>query len=207
MGQANQVKPMRSDAKLTQEALITAAEKLFAEQGIETASLMDITRLAGQKNRSALLYHFGSREELLDAVLKRHSVGIGAVRTQMLAAISTESTLQHVVEAIVLPLAAKLDDVEGGVEYLRINAQMFSSKALHSFRLRAEHTQRDDALMRVLLPRVPPMSKVQQKMRMQLVGSFLFHSLADQASLQAAMNDQQKREQNQLFIQLIIIYF
>ncbi|MFF2039046.1 TetR family transcriptional regulator [Kitasatospora sp. NPDC058170] len=53
----------------TREKLLRAAEELFATRGIEAALTRDITRLAGQGNPSAVQYHFGSREGLLDAIM------------------------------------------------------------------------------------------------------------------------------------------
>lgn len=204
MTSASNVKPLRSDARQTREALVKAAEQLFAEQGIEAASLNEITRLAGQKNRSALGYHFGNREALLDAVLRRHSEGIGELRAGMLAALTPESPLRTVVEALVLPLAAKLADPDGGIAYLRICAQMFASQGLHLFRLNASKTRRSDALMQALLSRIPPLPPTQAKLRMQLVGSFLFHSLSDHAALQASLTAQQQKQQNPLLINHVI---
>ena len=52
----------------TREKLIRAAEQLFATLGIDGAQTRDITRLAGQSNPSAVQYHFGSRQGLLDAI-------------------------------------------------------------------------------------------------------------------------------------------
>ncbi|WP_371481843.1 TetR/AcrR family transcriptional regulator [Kitasatospora sp. NBC_00315] len=53
----------------TREKLLRAAEQLFATRGVEAALTRDITRLAGQGNPSAVQYHFGSREGLLDAIM------------------------------------------------------------------------------------------------------------------------------------------
>ncbi|AUY51956.1 TetR family transcriptional regulator [Streptomyces sp. CB01881] len=53
----------------TREKLLRAAEELFATRGVETALTRGITRLAGQSNPSAVQYHFGSRESLLDAIM------------------------------------------------------------------------------------------------------------------------------------------
>ena len=43
----------------TRQRLLDAALRAFAEQGVGTASLVDITRRAGQRNRGAVHYHFG----------------------------------------------------------------------------------------------------------------------------------------------------
>ena len=54
----------------TREKLIRAAEQLFATLGVDGTQTRDITRLAGQSNPSAIQYHFGSRQALLDTILK-----------------------------------------------------------------------------------------------------------------------------------------
>ena len=46
----------------TRERLLLTAEKLLGERGINGVSLREITREAGQRNASALHYHFGSRD-------------------------------------------------------------------------------------------------------------------------------------------------
>ncbi len=53
----------------TRQLLIDAATRAFAEHGVHNASLLEITRQAGQRNRGAVHYHFGSREGMLVAVL------------------------------------------------------------------------------------------------------------------------------------------
>ncbi len=58
-------------AELTREQLLDAAEKLFLERGLDEVSLRAIGREAGTRNQSALQYHFGNREGLIGAILKR----------------------------------------------------------------------------------------------------------------------------------------
>lgn len=53
----------------TRERLIRAAERLFAVHGVHGAQLREVVRDAGQANPSAVQYHFGSREGLLEAVM------------------------------------------------------------------------------------------------------------------------------------------
>lgn len=48
--------------------LIDAAERLFAQRGIEAVSLREIAAEAGQKNNSAVSYHFRDKKGLLDAL-------------------------------------------------------------------------------------------------------------------------------------------
>jgi AcrR family transcriptional regulator len=65
----------------TREALLDAAEALFAAEGIGGVSLAAITRLAGQHNGGAIhYYYFGGRDGLLAAILDRHEAVLDEVR-------------------------------------------------------------------------------------------------------------------------------
>jgi AcrR family transcriptional regulator len=54
----------------TKEQIVLAAERLFAERGIDGVSLRQIGVAAGNGNNSAVQYHFGSKERLLRAVFE-----------------------------------------------------------------------------------------------------------------------------------------
>ncbi|NDZ80673.1 helix-turn-helix transcriptional regulator [Streptomyces sp. SID10853] len=54
---------------------IDAAERLFAERGIDAVSLRTVGAEAGQRNTSAAQDHFGSRQALLDAITAARSAG------------------------------------------------------------------------------------------------------------------------------------
>src|SRR5205085_1882241 len=45
----------------TRDKLVDAAARLFAERGIDNVSINEIVRAAGQRNASAVHYHFGNR--------------------------------------------------------------------------------------------------------------------------------------------------
>jgi len=108
------------------ERLLSAAERLFAERGVEGVSLNEINRAAEQRNTSAVQYHFGDRARLLKAVINKHSPDVDARRTALLQQYqdSGRDDLRALAGALVLPLAAKLSDPDGGREYLRIVAEL-----------------------------------------------------------------------------------
>lgn len=58
------------DAERSRQAILRAAEALFAERGFDAASLAEIGELAGV-SRGTPSYFFGSKEELYLAVLER----------------------------------------------------------------------------------------------------------------------------------------
>jgi AcrR family transcriptional regulator len=91
----------------TRRKLIDAATRGFAEQGVFTASLIDITRQAGQRNRGAVHYHFGSRAGVLCAVLEEHVDFLARREGELLevARSTPRSDVRSVVEVIVRPAA------------------------------------------------------------------------------------------------------
>jgi AcrR family transcriptional regulator len=113
------------DSEETRAQLIRAGERLFAERGIEAVSLREITREAGQRNATALQYHFGDRRGLVRAILAKHAPGEDAQRHGMLDDLEARSgvSAREWVQALVLPAAAKLADRDGGRDYLRMMAE------------------------------------------------------------------------------------
>ena len=98
---------MPPDASDTRQKLLDAAARAFAEDGIFNASLIEITRKAGQRNRGALHYHFGSRDGVLCAVIDRHAAFLARRESQLLeiASRAPENDVAVVIEAIVRPAA------------------------------------------------------------------------------------------------------
>jgi len=94
-------------ADATRRKLVDAATRGFAEEGVFTASLIEITRRAGQRNRGALHYHFGSRAGVLCAVLEEHVEFLARREGELLrvAMLSADDDVRSVVEAIVRPAA------------------------------------------------------------------------------------------------------
>lgn len=120
---------MPANAEETQAQLIRAAERLFAEKGVDTVSLREVNREAGQRNATALQYHFKNRQGLLEAILRKHDLAVDAHRNQLLDQIEKEGPgdLTQFAAALVLPAAEKLADRDGGRAYLRILAQLVNS--------------------------------------------------------------------------------
>ena len=116
---------VRSDAAETIENLMNVAERLFAEDGIENVALTGIVAASGQKNRSALHYHFGSREGVLQAVLNRRLTVINERRNALLDEIEHEgATAVAVVRASLLALALTTVEQPWGAHYVSILAQV-----------------------------------------------------------------------------------
>src|SRR4029077_11859472 len=107
-------------------SLISAAEQLFADRGIDGVSLREINREAQQRNTTSLQYHFGDREGLLRAILAKHGREVHARRNALLDQYEANRVddIRLLSSAFVLPLIAKLHDPDGRRCYLRIAAEL-----------------------------------------------------------------------------------
>src|SRR5438046_10505596 len=68
----------------TKTRILDAAERLFVEHGFEATSLRSLTSSAGV-NLAAVNYHFGSKEELFQAVLTRRLDPTNQERIELLS--------------------------------------------------------------------------------------------------------------------------
>ncbi|WP_405864212.1 TetR/AcrR family transcriptional regulator [Streptomyces sp. NBC_00005] len=67
------------------EQIALAAERLFAERGLDGASLRQISAAAGNGNNTAVQYHFGSKERLVQAIFEYRLRDLNARRDALVA--------------------------------------------------------------------------------------------------------------------------
>jgi AcrR family transcriptional regulator len=123
---------MARDATQTRERLMRAGEELFARDGVDRALSRDIVRSAGQANDSAINYHFGSREGLLEAILDKH-IALMENRRRALSALVDHGDLDGWVEALVVPTAERLATTDGR-DFLRVISQLSDRAGVRSRR-------------------------------------------------------------------------
>ncbi len=90
----------------TERRLLLAAERLFAERGIDAVSLRAIMAAAGA-NVASVHYHFGSKPALVEALIRDRSGHVSARRAELLGAIEASGTLtpRQLADAFVRPVA------------------------------------------------------------------------------------------------------
>ena len=117
----------------TRARLISSAERLFAERGIDGVSLREINVRSGARDVYALQYHFKDRSGLLQAVVDKHLIGIEEVRNRMLDEYEANDTpnIRLLGLALVQPLAAKLSDPNSGRDFLIIYADLLNRRRPH----------------------------------------------------------------------------
>ena len=118
----------------TKDRILDAAEALFMEHGFEATSLRSITAAAGV-NLAAVNYHFGSKEELFQAVLTRRLDPMNRERLDFLTALEHAVAphpvaCEQILSAMFVP-ALKLarDRERGGKDFLRLLGRAYADPA------------------------------------------------------------------------------
>ena len=93
------------DDLTTRERIKRAARNLFALNGVDAVAVRDIVREAGGKNVSALNYYFGSKEELIESLIRDALSAANGRWDAALAALEAAggpNSVREVVEILVL---------------------------------------------------------------------------------------------------------
>jgi AcrR family transcriptional regulator len=119
---------------VTKARILDAAEALFMEHGFEATSLRAITAAAAV-NLAAVNYHFGSKEELFQAVLTRRLDPMNQERVDILTRLENEAApaplpCDRILSAMFVP-ALKLarDPERGGKDFLRLLGRAYADPA------------------------------------------------------------------------------
>jgi AcrR family transcriptional regulator len=150
---------MRSDSIATIDELLDVAEKLFAKHGVEQIALTRIVAASGQRNRSALHYHFGSRDGVLAALLGRRIQAVNALRNTLLDELPHNNVgLTEAVHAIIAPMCLTTVRETWGDNYISILAQVSFRPNLLGERVDETHLtsiRRCRRLVELALPHIP----------------------------------------------------
>ncbi len=81
----------------------------MATRGLDVPNRV-IVAAAGQRNQSAVIYHFQSRAGLIDAIRERHETPIAQHRHHLIARLPgvAARTTRHLVEAYIQPVTAEM---------------------------------------------------------------------------------------------------
>lgn len=138
----------------TKDRILDTAQRLIGEQGYAATSLRQIIAEAGV-NLAAVHYHFGSKEELLDAIIARK---VGPVNEERMARLQRVEagvlSVRKILEAWLLPTAEAADR---DASFVRLMGRMMAEGMLHTvvekhFRKPAE---RISGVLRRALPDLP----------------------------------------------------
>lgn len=143
----------------TRLRILTAAEQLFAENGISAVPLRDIGKAAGQRNHAAVQYHFGDREEVIRAIMDYRGGESEERRAEIMAGFmmgQTQPTVSDVVGAFVRPLAIHFEPENHYLPFLSLFlAEEGGYESLEGGVQTGAHVTTLRALLGKLVPDVP----------------------------------------------------
>jgi len=180
----------------TQSRILDAAEALFMEHGFEATSLRQITSVAGV-NLAAVNYHFGSKDDLFEAVLTRRLDPMNQERIALLTRFEQDAlpkvlSPEKILAAMFIPaLRLARDPERGGKDFLRLLGRAYADPAPFIRQFLAEQYAvmigRFKAAFGRALPHLP---KKELSWRLHFVMGALSYTLAgtDALKLIAALN-------------------
>lgn len=167
-------------ASSTQEAILKAAERLYAEHGVFAVSNRQVSEAAGQGNNAAVGYHFGTKTDLVRAIEHKHRGPIECLREQMVADAGDSAGLREWVACLVQPLTDHLAALGNPTWYARFAAQVMTDPAYHNIVVRDALSS--ESLVQVIegmnncLPELPDEVRAERNI---MARNLLMHSCAD----------------------------
>lgn len=165
----------------TKQRIIAAAEALFADFGFAGASLRRVTSAAGV-NLAAVNYHFGSKERLIEEVLRRRLDQLNDRRMQALQVLAerADTTVEDVLRAFIAPALDLALDGAGGEAFVRVLARAYAEQdesLRHFLSANYGHVLKQFALVFQRL--LPHLGKEALYWRLDLVAGALTYVMAD----------------------------
>ena len=203
MPAAHAIKASKSAAR---QQLIAAAERLFADSGIDAVSLRQINVAAKQKNSSAAHYHFGSKEALILAIYGARMESVNKRRLRVLEQVENDQQQQSVralVESIVQPIVDEIDADNSGSAYIGFMAQAVGHPQLNLAKLwQQEHSDALAKVLKLLEAALPNLPEPLFGQRFGLAFEQIVHSLADREKLRGS--DAEFKVHGDLFVSNLI---
>ncbi|MBN7796594.1 TetR/AcrR family transcriptional regulator [Parahaliea mediterranea] len=163
----------------SRDIIIDTATRLLARRGL-SVSIREINEAAGL-SAAAVHYHFKNREQLINAVLRSRMPPFAEREGPIDALLAgAEPAVEDVVELLLAPLSRiLLADPEGGRDYVRIIARLYSEQGEEPhFPLIEEFRSPVDKLMEALARALPGLPGEQLRLRYGFALEAMLNSLA-----------------------------
>lgn len=165
----------------SKERIIVATERLIAERGIDVP-LRDIAIAADQRNNSAVQYHFGSRDGLIQAVIDHRTPPVEQRRLERLTELElagSSADVRSLVSTLVEPLL-EAPELDRATHHLRFLEQVRTHPSLAD-----PSTLQDEqrAAVRLVMARLgrslESLPKDEREWRLRALPAVMFALLAD----------------------------
>ncbi len=171
-------------AAATKGRILDAAVALFMEHGYEATSLRAITS-AAEANLAAVNYHFGSKEELFQAILTRRLDPMNQERVALLEALEQAAggepvPCEQILGAMIVPaLHLARDPARGGVNFLRLLGRAYADPAPFIRHFLSEHYAEMIGRFKAAFARaLPQLSRRELSWRLHFIMGALSYTLA-----------------------------
>ncbi|NUR83792.1 MAG: helix-turn-helix transcriptional regulator [Nonomuraea sp.] len=164
----------------TRRAIMRAAERLYAEEGFAGVSVRRVGEAAGQRNKSAVQYHFASREDLVAAVLAEHAAAIEAHRLALVTWPLARLPVGELVRCVVAPRVRHHVELGSPSWYGRFLAQVVVEPSL---REQAIRVHLETPTLRALYDEVQArrsLDAVRRAQREAMIRQLIVHMCAEQ---------------------------
>ncbi len=167
----------------TRTAIMDAAERLMAEHGVTGISIRAILADAGA-NTAALHYHFGSRDQLVEAILGRRGIAMDNRRREMLLALEARDAppdVRDIVGALVDPFLEILRrDGDAGRRFIRFLARLqFDRSTIHREVEDRHFPDIRKRLAAMLISACPHLAREELDRRVTMLLDTMFYSLGN----------------------------
>jgi AcrR family transcriptional regulator len=197
------------EGALTRGRLLDVAEELFAVHGPEGVSIRALNTAAGAAQTS-VHYHFGSKEELLLAVVRRRGAAvISGIHRRVgdLEAARGRPSARGIMDALAVPLLAVLDDdPAGGLRWLKLTARLNVARdpaVIQGTAGPGTVEERFDGLLRRAFPDADPRALGRA---WRIAATVLFRSLGDLDTAAAHLPDDDPATISADFVEAVITF-
>ncbi|MBN8726391.1 MAG: TetR family transcriptional regulator [Xanthomonadales bacterium] len=164
----------------TRERILSVAEDLFARHGFAGASLRQVTA-AARVNLAAVNYHFGSKDGLIEEVVRRRLDDLNRGRLAALEATTRREghVLEDVLDAFIRPALEQSTADDGGAAFVRVLARAWAESDGQLRRFLADnygHVLREFALAFQRL--LPTVDRDELHWRLDIVAGALTYAMA-----------------------------
>ena len=145
----------------TRQQILDTAERLFAERGLFAVSNRQIAQAAGQGNTAVVGYHFGTKADLVRALVRRFTVQVEEARARMISQVGDSAEVRDWLACQVCPITGRLAALGSPTWYARFGAQLLTDPELRNVMIDeasriSPSAQRAAAGLSRCLPPLPP---------------------------------------------------
>ena len=192
----------------TKEQILNAAEKLFASLGFAGTSLRAIIREA-DVNLAAVHYHFGSKEELFTAVIRRVAQPIVEEQMRQLAILEDSEDLPSVAEIVEAVITPPLRMIQERSEECLIHAKFMGRCRTEPYPIQrlaeVEFSRTHQRFLDIMQKVLPNQSPMELEWKLDLVIAMLIRVLNQIEPLEP-LSEKTSSEEIDDFVQRLVTF-